>query len=62
MQNLASPFALVDSRVMPQRVISYKGLTSSYPGGGVEVFDYDPLAIKPYHLRTPQERIEWNKK
>jgi hypothetical protein len=23
---------------------------------------YDPLAVKPYNLRTPQEKIEWRKK
>jgi hypothetical protein len=66
MQNLASPFALVDSRIKPQRLISYGPVIDSskniYPGGSVSVFDYDPLAIKPYHMRTDKEKIEWEKK
>lgn len=61
MQNLASPFALVDIRIKPKRTISYDDPKSRYPGGAVEVFDYDPLAIKPYHLRTPQEKLEWER-
>jgi len=70
-QNLASPFALIDSRIDPQRIITYEEVKNyrkdnkykiDYPGGTVEVFDYDPLAIKPYHMRTPQEKIEWEKK
>ena len=65
MQNLASPFALVDYRIKPQRYISYYPIDKkdvTYPGGNVLVYDYDPLAIKPYHMRTPQEKIEWERK
>jgi hypothetical protein len=67
MQNLASPFALVDSRIRPQGQISYGPIIDGtnknvYPGGSVSVFDYDPLAIKPYHMRTDKEKIEWEKK
>jgi hypothetical protein len=70
-QNLASPFALTDSRIDPQRFITYEEVMNfkkdnkrkvDYPGGTVKVFDYDPLAIKPYHMRTPQEKIDWEKK
>ncbi|NBW33801.1 MAG: hypothetical protein EBR30_01955 [Cytophagia bacterium] len=63
-QNLAAPFALVDKRIVPQRLISYSPTETdhSYPGGDVMVYDYDPLAIKPYNMRTPQEKIEWEKK
>lgn len=61
-QNLAAPFALVDKRILPQRIISYSGSRYDYPGGQVTVYDYDPLAIKPYNMRTPQEKIEWEKK
>jgi len=63
-QNLVSPFALVDKRVKPQRVIRYEpvsGNLSGYPGGNVEVFDYDPLYIKPPHLRSKKENLEWEK-
>jgi hypothetical protein len=61
MQNLASPFALIDSRISPQRKIIYRPI-GKYPGGDVMVYDYDPLAIKPYHMRTDKEKIEWEKK
>jgi len=63
-QNLVSPFALVDRRVKPQRIIRYEpvsGNLSGYPGGNVEVFDYDPLYIKPPHLRSKKENLEWEK-
>ena len=65
MQNLAAPFALVDYRIRPQRQILYEPTyknSISYPGENVQVYDYDPLAIKPYHMRTPKEKIEWEKK
>jgi len=62
LQNLAAPFAMVDSRVKPQRMILYDKVDPDYPGGDVMVYDYDPLAIKPYGSRTPKEKEEWNKK
>jgi hypothetical protein len=62
MQNLASPFALYDERIKPQSKISYSPVGSGYPGGNVVVYDYDPLAIKPYNMRTPKEKAEWEKK
>jgi hypothetical protein len=62
MQNLAAPFALIDSRIAPQRRLVYGPKTYDYPGGDVMVYDYDPLAIKPYHMRTDKEKIEWEKK
>jgi hypothetical protein len=55
MQNLAAPFALVDSRINPRAEISYQpigGRISDYPGGSVSVFDYDPIAIKPAAMKT----------
>jgi len=67
-QNLKSPFALIDERISPQRVVTYNPngpspeKRSNYPGGIVTVYDYDPLAIKPYNMRTPQEKIEWERK
>jgi probable phosphoglycerate mutase len=58
MQNLASPFALVDKRIVPQRKISYSPIKSGtdYPGGNVTVYDYDPILIKPVSMLTPEER------
>jgi len=62
-QNLAAPFALLDYRIKPDREISYMPTSlMDYPGGLVEVYDYDPLRIKPYRWRTPAEKIEWEKK
>jgi hypothetical protein len=64
MQNLVAPFAMIDGRIKPQGMASYDpvGSIKSYPGGSVLVYDYDPLAIKPYNMRTPKEREEWEKK
>jgi hypothetical protein len=56
MQNLASPFALIDKRIAPQRRISYSPKSSDYPGGEVSVYDYDPILIKPVNMLTPEER------
>lgn len=56
MQNLASPFALVDKRIAPQRNISYSSVAPNYPGGDVTVYDYDPILIKPVNSLTPEER------
>ena len=54
MQNLAAPFALVDNRIKPRAEIGYQpiGAASDYPGGGVSVFDYDTIAIKPAAMKT----------
>jgi len=62
MQNLAAPFALIDSRISPQRRLYYEPIDYNYPGGDVMVYDYDPLAIKPYYARTDKEKLEWEKK
>lgn len=62
LQNLAAPFALVDSRIVPQRKLSYARASGDVPGGDVSVYDYDLLAIKPWAMKTPQEKIEWQKK
>jgi hypothetical protein len=57
MQNLASPFALVDKRIYPQRQISYSPVNrDNYPGGEVVVHDYDPILVKPVNMLTPEEK------
>jgi len=55
MQNLMSPFALLDKRIAPQRQVSYRPV-GEYPGGEVMVYDYDPILIKPVNSLTPEER------
>lgn len=52
MQNLAAPFALVDSRIKPRATVSYQPLNMDYPGGNVTVYDYDPIAVKPAAMKT----------
>ena len=58
LQNLASPFALVDKRIAPQRLIHYEPGEKhlNYPGGSVSVYDYDPILIKPVNMLTPEEK------
>ena len=52
MQNLAAPFALVDSRIKPRATVSYHPSNMDYPGGNVTVYDYDPIAVKPAAMKT----------
>ena len=56
MQNLQAPFALIDSRIDPQGQIDYTSSSASYPGGDVIVYDYDPLAVTPFDMLTPQQQ------
>ena len=56
MQNLQAPFALIDSRIDPQGQIDYTSSSASYPGGDVVVYDYDPLAVTPFDMLTPQQQ------
>ena len=58
MQNLASPFALIDSRIKPQGEVSYSSTNRDYPGGSVRVFDYDPLAITPWDMLDEKQRTQ----
>ena len=62
MQNLAAPFALIDTRIAPRKTMYYYPTVGGYPGGDVMVYDYDPLAIKPYYARTDKEKLAWEKK
>ena len=50
MQNLAAPFALIDSRIGAQGKVDYKAFNNDYPGGSVTVYDYDPLAVTPFDI------------
>jgi hypothetical protein len=51
-QNLAAPFALMDTRIKPQYIIDYKPTDGFYPGGAISVYDYDPIAVKPAAMKT----------
>lgn len=58
LQNLAAPFALIDSRIKPQGMIDYQYLKQDYPGGNVQVFDYDPLAITPWDMLNASQKTQ----
>jgi hypothetical protein len=51
-QNLAAPFALMDTRIKPQYIIDYKPTYALYPGGAISVYDYDPIVVKPAAMKT----------
>lgn len=61
LQNLKSPFALVDSRIKPRAIIHYGPTRGSYPGGIVDVYDYDIIAVKPAHMKTVADWKYMNK-
>jgi hypothetical protein len=68
--DINAPSAYVDSRISPQGFMyfdsnipkdEYHGLPA--PAGSITgAWYYDPLAVKPYNMRTPKEREEWEKK
>jgi hypothetical protein len=61
--NVDAPMALYDRRINPTLFSFYSG---TVPGQAmkdeVEIFKYDPLAVKPVSMLTTQERIEREKK
>jgi len=61
MQNLRSPMALYDNRIIPDGVKSYTSTNINYPGGNVEVYYYNPSRIKPYYMLTNEEKLKRNK-
>jgi hypothetical protein len=60
----SAPFVTIDTRIQPQYQTTYTAGSGKNPssGGWVELLEYDPLAVTPYNMRTPQEKIEWEKK
>jgi hypothetical protein len=58
------PFVTIDTRIQPQYQTTYIASSGKNPSSGawVELLEYDPLAVTPYNMRTPQEKIEWEKK
>lgn len=69
MQNMQSPMALYDDRIVPDGTKFYSPTVPSnpnegvhvYPGGNVEVYYYNPERIKPYNLLTDKEKLQRNK-
>jgi hypothetical protein len=68
--DINAPSAYIDSRISPQGFVNYRSsvnLKGRYdqtePAGSVTgLWYYDPLAVKPYNMRTPKEREDWEKK
>jgi hypothetical protein len=57
--NPSAPPSYFSNTIKPQKWIKY---SSEKYSDDSDVPMYDPLAIKPYNIRTPQERIEWEKR
>jgi hypothetical protein len=59
--NIDAPMALYDRRIKPTIFTTYED-DSPFVKDVVEIFKYDPLAVKPVSMLTPKERIEREKK
>ena len=57
---MRAPMTLFDKRIIPQRMRGYANLNMNDPmyGNGVEEYEYDPIAVKPWKMLTPDERKE----
>jgi len=51
-----SPAPLYDRRIKPQLDVSYKGLTGPMKGDEVQMYGYDPIAVKPWHSMSTVEQ------
>lgn len=64
--NTDAPMQLFDKRITPQypRNYSYAGKDINDPlkGDKVQVYQYDPIAIKPWNMESPEEQKERVKK
>jgi hypothetical protein len=68
--DINAPSAYVDSRISPQGFMYFDNIIPRNPEDRVPVpagsitgaWYYDPIAIKPVAMRTPQEKAEFNRK
>jgi hypothetical protein len=62
--NMDAPMQLFDRRMTPQKATVYNHVKdgSNLSDDHVELFEYDPIAVKPYKLLTPQEKEIRDKK
>lgn len=67
--DLDSPFTLYDTRITPTKKYAFENIkkgnvwrANPLYGDRVTFYGYDPLSVKPYSMRTPQEKLEWEKK
>lgn len=61
--DINAPMTLFDKRIKPQsrRSLQYEG-PDTLNGNVIGLYEYDPIAIKPYNMLTPQEKIIRDKK
>ena len=59
-----APFGYYDTRILPQSQTIYQNNNPHDPlyNDGVNIINYDPIAVKPYTMRTPAEHKEFQKK
>lgn len=57
--NPNAPTVLFSPNIIPQGQINY---TSERYKDASEIPYYEPLAVKPYNMRTPKEKEDWEKK
>jgi len=62
--NLNAPMQLFDRRIKPNLHQSYDFIQngSDIAGENIDLYTYDPIAVKPVSLLTPQERAERERK
>jgi len=62
--NLKAPMTLYDKRIAPQLYYEYGNKNEKDPlwGDAVDIYGYDPVAVKPWNMQTPQEQQERVKK
>ena len=53
--NYDAPFALFNSKIKPKGTI-YRRFDLDIPGGSVNTWEYDPLAVTPVDMLTPEQK------
>lgn len=59
-----APISLYDKRITPTIRASYANISETTPtyGDNVDIYLYDPIAVKPVSMLSPKERIERERK
>lgn len=60
--NMDAPMSLYDKRISPQKFSAFENTSSGRLGADmVNLREYDPLAVKPYSMLTPEEKVQREK-
>jgi len=59
--NVLAPYGYYDTRIQPQSMNYYVD-NKDNPTDFAEVYTYDPVAVKPYSMRSPAEHAEFQRK